>query len=163
MYVGTPFDKDMDIILDWINTEGIVQKSPQGIYEIRFSALDTKEIEEIKKLLLANDFKYTSQLLKYSNIAQEAVDNKLKQINRPVAFEFYSEDVNEYTLLNKIENGRKNAPSYVVFIAFMLARSNRELAALKDIAQKASKMNVSRMSLLLHLIVCWTLWSLNVL
>src|SRR5574344_737816 len=139
MYVGTPFDKDMDIILDWINTEGIVQKSPQGIYEIRFSALDTKEIEEIKKLLLANDFKYTSQLLKYSNIAQEAVDNKLKQINRPVAFEFYSEDVNEYTLLNKIENGRKNAPSYVVFIAFMLARSNRELAALKDIAQKASK------------------------
>ena len=38
MYVGTPFDKDMDTILDWINTEGIVQKSPQGIYEIRFSA-----------------------------------------------------------------------------------------------------------------------------
>lgn len=139
MYVGTPFDKDMDTILDWINTEGIVQKSPQGIYEIRFSALDTKEIEEIKKLLLANDFKYTSQLLKFSNIAQEAVDNKLKQINRPVAFEFYSEDVNEYTLLNKIENGRKNAPSYVVFIALMLARSNRELAALKDIAQKASE------------------------
>ena len=139
MYVGTPFDKDMDTILDWINTERIVQKSPQGIYEIRFSALDTKEIEEIKKQLLANDFKYTSQLLKFGNIAQEAVDNKLKQINRPVAFEFYSEDVNEYTLLNKIDNGRKNAPSYVVFIAFMLARSNRELAALKDIAQKASE------------------------
>ena len=74
--------------------------------------------------------------MKFGNIAQEAVDNKLKQINRPVAFEFYSEDVNEYTLLNKIDNGRKNAPSYVVFIAFMLARSNRELAALKDIAQK---------------------------
>lgn len=139
MYVGTPFDKDMDTILDWINTEGIVQKSPQGIYEIRFSALDTKEIEEIKELLLANDFKYTSQLLKFSNIAQEAVDNKLKQINRPVAFDFYSEDINKYTLLNKIENGRKNAPSYVVFIAFMLARSNRELAVLKDIAQKASE------------------------
>ena len=100
MYVGTPFDKDMDTILDWINTEGIVQKSPQGIYEIRFSALDTKEIEEIKKLLLANDFKYTSQLLKFSNIAQEAVDNKLKQINRPVAFEFYSEDVNEPKIRN---------------------------------------------------------------
>ena len=139
MYVGTPFDKDMDIILEWINAEGIVPRSPQGIYEIRFSALDTKEIEEIKKLLLANEFKYTSQLLRFSNIAKEAIDNKLKQINRPVAFEFYSEDVNDYTLLNKIENGRKDAPPYVVFIAFMLARSNSELASLKDIAQNASK------------------------
>ncbi len=139
MYVGTPIDNDMDEILDWINTEGIVQRSPQGIYEIRFSALDTKEIEEIKKQLLTNDFKYTSQLLKYSDIAKDAIDNKLKQLNRPIAFDLYSEDANEYTLLNKIDNGRKNAPTYVVFIAFMMARSISELSLLKDIAQRASK------------------------
>lgn len=138
MYVGTPIDKDMDTILDWINSEGIVQRSPQGIYEIRFSALDTKEIEEIKKQLLANDFKYTSQIIKFADIAKDTVDNKLKQINRPVAFDFYSEDINEYTLLNRIQNGRKDAASYVVFLAFMMARSNNELAILKDIAQKAS-------------------------
>jgi len=138
MYVGTPIDNDMDVILDWINSEGIVQRSPQGIYEIRFSALDTKEIEEIKKHLLANDFKYTSQLIKYADIAKDAVENKLKQLNRPVAFDFYSEDINEYTLLNRIQNGRKDAPSYVVFIAMLMARSNAELATLKDIAQKAS-------------------------
>lgn len=138
MYVGTPIDKDMDTILDWINSEGIVQRSPQGIYEIRFSALDTKEIEEIKKQLLANDFKYTSQIIKFADIARDTVENKLKQINRPVAFDFYSEDINEYTLLNRIQNGRKDAASYVVFLAFMMARSNNELAILKDIAQKAS-------------------------
>lgn len=138
MYVGTPIDKDMDTILDWINSEGIVQRSPQGIYEIRFSALDTKEIEEIKKQLLANDFKYTYQVIKFADIARDTVENKLKQINRPVAFDFYSEDINEYTLLNRIQNGRKDAASYVVFLAFMMARSNNELAILKDIAQKAS-------------------------
>lgn len=138
MYVGTPIDKDMDTILDWINSEGIVQRSPQGIYEIRFSALDTKEIEKIKKQLLANDFKYTSQIIKFADIARDTVENKLKQINRPVAFDFYSEDINEYTLLNRIQNGRKDAASYVVFLAFMMARSNNELAILKDIAQKAS-------------------------
>lgn len=138
MYVGTPIDKDMDTILDWINSEGIVQRSPQGIYEIRFSALDTKEIEEIKKQLLANDFKYTYQVIKFADIARDNVENKLKQINRPVAFDFYSEDINEYTLLNRIQNGRKDAASYVVFLAFMMARSNNELAILKDIAQKAS-------------------------
>ena len=138
MYVGTPIDKDMDTILEWINSEGIVQRSPQGIYEIRFSALDTKEIEEIKKQLLANDFKYTYQVIKFADIARDNVENKLKQINRPVAFDFYSEDINEYTLLNRIQNGRKDAASYVVFLAFMMARSNNELAILKDIAQKAS-------------------------
>lgn len=138
MYVGTPIDKDVDTILDWINSEGIVQRSPQGIYEIRFSALDTKEIEEIKKQLLANDFKYTYQVIKFADIARDTVENKLKQINRPVAFDFYSEDINEYTLLNRIQNGRKDAVSYVVFLAFMIARSNNELAILKDIAQKAS-------------------------
>ncbi|MCD8306336.1 MAG: hypothetical protein LUC49_06760 [Prevotella sp.] len=138
MYVGTPIADHMDTILKWINAEGIVQRSPLGIYEIRFSALDTKEIEEIKKQLLANDYKYTYQLIKFGDIAKNAVGNKLKQLNRPVCFEFYSEDVNEYTLLNKIYNGRKEAASYVVFIAFMVARSNIELATLKDIAQKAS-------------------------
>ena len=63
MYVGTPIDKEMDEILEWINTEGVVQRSPQGIYEIRFSALDTKEIEEIKQQLLDKDFRFTSQIL----------------------------------------------------------------------------------------------------
>lgn len=138
MYVGTPIDNAIDGILDWINSEGIVQRSPQGIFEVRFSALDTKEIEEIKKQLLTNDFKYTSQLIKYADIAKDAVENKLKQLNRPVAFDFYSEDINEYTLLNRIQNGRKDAPPYVVFIALLIARSNSELATLKDIAQKAS-------------------------
>ena len=61
MYVGTPVDEEMDDILNWINTEGVVQRSPQGIYEIRFSALDTKEIEQEKQQLLASDFKFTSQ------------------------------------------------------------------------------------------------------
>jgi len=92
----------------------------------------------IKRQLLANDFRYTSQLIKFADIAKDAVDNKLKQLNRPVAFEFYSEDINEYTLLNRIQNGRKEAASYVVFIAMMMARNNNELASLKDISQKAS-------------------------
>lgn len=139
MYVGTPTDNNMDSILEWIHTEGIIQRTPQGIYEIRFSALDSKEIEEIKKQLLANDFKYTSQLVKFGDIAKDAVVNKLKQLNRPIAFDFYSEDINEYTLLNKINNGRKEAATYVAFIAFMMARTNSELAYYKDIAQRASK------------------------
>lgn len=137
MYVGTPIDEEMDEILNWINTEGVVQRSPQGVYEIRFSALDTKEIEEIKKHLLEGDYKFTSQLLKFGDTARIAFDKKFKQVNRPVAFDFFSEDSNPFTLLNKIENGRKEAEPYEVYLALMFARNNDELAALKDVATQA--------------------------
>ena len=137
MYVGTPIDEEMDEILNWINTEGVVQRSPQGIYEVRYSALDTKEIEEFKQELLEKDFKYTSKLLNFSDTARTSFEKKFKQVNRPLAFDFFSEDSNEYTLLNMIDNGRKSAETYEVYLALMLARTSDELATIKDIAAKA--------------------------
>lgn len=137
MYVGTPIDEEMDEILNWINTEGVVQRSPQGIYEVRYSALDTKEIEEFKQELLEKDFKYTSKILNFSDTARTSFEKKFKQVNRPLAFDFFSEDSNEYTLLNMIDNGRKSAETYEVYLALMLARTSDELATIKDIAAKA--------------------------
>lgn len=137
MYVGTPVDEEMDEILNWINTEGVVQRSPQGIYEVRYSALDTKEIEEFKQELLEKDFKYTSKLLNFSDTARTSFEKKFKQVNRPLSFDFFSEDSNEYTLLNMIDNGRKGAETYEVFLALMMARTSDELATIKDIAAKA--------------------------
>ena len=139
MFVGTPIDSEMDEILDWINTQGVVQRSPQGIYEIRFSALDMKEIEELRKQLLTNDYKYTAQILKFSDTAHKEFEKMFKGVNRPYRFEFYSEESNEYTLLNKIENGYKTSASYEIFIALMLARTSAELSFLKEVAQKASQ------------------------
>ena len=124
----------MDEILNWINTEGVVQRSPQGIYEVRYSALDTKEIEEFKQELLEKDFKYTSKLLNFSDTARTSFEKKFKQVNRPLSFDFFSEDSNEYTLLNMIDNGRKGAETYEVFLALMMARTSDELATIKDIA-----------------------------
>lgn len=137
MYVGTPIDAEMDEILNWINTEGVVQRSPQGIFEVRYSALDTKEIEDFKKELLENDFKYTSSILNFSDTARTLFEKKFKQVNRPLAFDFFSEDSNEYTLLNMIDNGHKRAETYVAYLALMMARTTAELATLKDVATKA--------------------------
>ena len=62
---------------------------------------------------------------------------KFEKVNRPLSFDFFSEDINEYTLLNKIENGRKGAETYEVYLALMMARTNAELNTLKDVASKA--------------------------
>lgn len=139
MFACTPIDQEMDEILDWINTQGVVQRSPQGIYEIRFSALDTKEIEQFKQQLLNTDFKYTWQILKFGDSASKEFDKLLKGVNRPFQYGFFSEDTNEYTLLNKIENGMKAAQPYELYLALLFARSTNELADIKEIVAKASK------------------------
>ncbi len=138
MFACTPVDQEMDEILDWINTQGVVQRSPQGIYEIRFSALDTKEIEQFKQQLLSTDFKYTWQILKFGDTAIKEFDKILKGVNRPYQFGFFSEDTNEYTLLNKIENGLKACQPYELYLALLFARSAKELATIKEIISKAS-------------------------
>ena len=139
MFACTPIDQEMDEILDWINTQGVVQRSPQGIYEIRFSALDTKEIEQFKQQLLSTDFKYTWQILKFGDSAEKEFDKLLKGVNRPCQYGFFSEDANEYTLLNKIENGMKAALPYELYLALLFARSTKELADIKEIIAKASE------------------------
>lgn len=139
MFVGTPIDNEIDEILNWINTESIVQRSPQGIYEIRFSALDTKEIEEIKKNLLSKDYKYTYQILASDDTAKIDVEKSLKGVFRPWKVDFYSEDTNEYHLLNKIETARKSLPAYSIYIAFFVARTTTELSIIKGIIDNIDK------------------------
>ena len=139
MFVGTPIDNEVDEILNWINTESIVQRSPQGIYEIRFSALDTKEIEEIKNNLLSKDYKYTYQILASDDTAKIDVEKSLKGVFRPWKVDFYSEDTNEYHLLNKIETARKSLPAYSLYIAFFVARTTTELSTIKGIIDSVDK------------------------
>lgn len=139
MFVGTPIDNEIDEILNWINTESIVQRSPQGIYEIRFSALDTKEIEEIKNNLLSKDYKYTYQILASDDTAKIDVEKSLKGVFRPWKVDFYSEDTNEYHLLNKIETARKSLPAYSIYIAFFVARTTTELSTIKGIIDSVDK------------------------
>lgn len=139
MFACTPIDQQIDEILDWINNQGVVQRSPQGIYEIRFSALDAKEIEQFKQQILTTNFRYTSQILKFGDVAEKEFDKLLKGVNRPFKYDFFSEDTNETTLLNKIENGDKNSAPYELFFAFMLARTSTELSNLKQIASKAAQ------------------------
>ena len=61
----------------------------------------------------------------------------MKLVNRPLTFDFYSEDNNEYSLLHNIEIKYKDAESYEIYLALLMARSNSELATLKDVAAKA--------------------------
>lgn len=138
LYVGTPVEYQLDEILNWLNENSIIQKAPGGLFLIQFSALPPKEIEDIKQNLVLTDFKTTAQVINFGTVAKEEFEKSLANVARPFSFQFYSTEVNEYTLLNKIENGRKQAKDYELFFAMMVARNADELNTLKDIAQRSS-------------------------
>lgn len=138
LFVGTSIADKVDDILTWFNSESIIQRAPGGMYSIQFSALPPKEIEDIKKNLTVTDFKTTAQVINFGSVATEEFARWLTNVTRPCSFRFYSLEVNEYTLLNKIENGRKEAKDYELFFAMMVAKNADELNTLKDIARRNS-------------------------
>ncbi len=136
LYVGTSIEPQVDDILSWFNDNSVIQRAPGGLYSIQFSALPPKEIEEIKNNLILTDFKTTAQVINFGSVAVDEFEKYLANVARPCSFQFYSVETNEYTLLNKVENGRKNAKDYELFFAFMVARNADELHTLKDIATR---------------------------
>ncbi len=138
LYVGTPVEYQIDEILAWLNENSVIQKAPGGMFSIQFSALPPKEIEEIKQQLTLTEFKTTSQVINFGTAARDEFEKNLANVARPFSFQFYATEVNEYTLLNKIENGRKAAKDYELFFAMMVARNADELNSLKDIALRNS-------------------------
>lgn len=139
LFAGTSIESQLNDILNWLDNNGIIQRQPGGLFSIQFTALPTKEIEDIKKDLFNNQFKFTHQVLNVNDTASKEIEKLfLKGVNRPYRYKFYSTDSNEYTLLNKIENGSKEGQPYELFFAFLFARNNEELNELKTFAEKAT-------------------------
>ena len=138
LFVGTTIELNLDNILNYLDENSIIQRQPGGLFSIQFSALPTKEIEDIKQTLISTQFRFTSQIVSFGETAKNEIGRFLANIARANQFNFYSLDTNEYTLFNKIENGYKQAKSYEVFIALLFARNSVELNSLKELAAKAS-------------------------
>ena len=136
LFIGTSIEYHVEDILSWLNDNSIIQRAPGGMYSIQFSALPPKEIEDIKQQMMSTEFKTTAQVINFGVVAREEFDRYLANVARPYSFNFYSREVNEYTLLNKIENGRKQAKDYELFFAMMVARNAEELNTLKDICAR---------------------------
>lgn len=137
LFVGTSIEDKLDGILAYLDENSIIQRQPGDVYSIQFSALPSKEIEDIKNQLTNSDFKFTSKVIAFGETARTELTKTFKQVNRAYSFEMYSVDTNAYTLLNKIVNGFNDARSYATFLALMFAKNTEELNALKTIATQA--------------------------
>lgn len=138
LFVGTEIWSELQEILDFLNDKSIIQRQPNGNFSILFTALPGEEILAIKEELASSNYLYTDQVIKFGDAARLAFDKNFKQVARPLSYQFFSKQGNEYTLLNKIENTKDGAKSYETFLAILVGRDKDEIFALKDIAERNS-------------------------
>lgn len=139
LFAGTSYGENVDNILAWFNEEGIIQRAPGGMYSVQFSALPSGEIEEKKDEMRMVQYRFTHQILNFSDVAKNIFEKKFMQkVIRPFAFKFYSDVQNESQLRSQIKNGKKENKSSSLFFALLLARNNTELATLRTFAEKCS-------------------------
>lgn len=139
LFSGTEVEDELEEILDFFNDKSIIQRQPNGNFSILFTALPGDEIQKIQTELKTTRFLFTDQVIKFGCTADNAFKRNLSQVARPYTFHFFSVQSNEYTLMNQIENAKKQAKCYETFLAIMVARNNQELLLLKEIAEKNCK------------------------
>ena len=139
LFLGTEVEDELDEILDFFNDKSIIQRQPNGNFSILFTALPGDEIQKIQTELKTTRFLFTDQVIKFGYTADNAFKRNLSQVARPYTFHFFSVQSNEYTLMNQIQNAKKQAKCYETFLAIMVARNNQELLLLKEIAEKNCK------------------------
>ena len=111
----------------------------QELTDILFTALPGEEIQKIKEELMSSNYLYTDQVIKFGDAARQSFDKNFKQVNRPLSYQFFSKQGNEYTLLSKIENTQRDAKGYEIFLAILVAKTQSEMFDLKDIAERNSQ------------------------
>lgn len=139
LFDGTQYDDEVNDVLQWFNDEGIIQRAPGGLYSVQFSALPSGEIEEKKTEMRQVQFRYTHQILNFSDVAKTQFEKKFMQkVIRPYSFKFYSDVDNDSSLRSQIKNGRKEAKNCSLFFALMMSKDNDELSRLRTFAEKCS-------------------------
>lgn len=136
LFAGTKYEDQVNIVLDWFNQEGIIQRAPGGLYSVQFSALPSGEIEEKKNEMRQVQFRYTDQILQFSDAASNLFKGKFMQkVIRPYNFGFFSDLQNDATLRSRIKNGRKSTKGSALYFALLMAKNNDELAKLRSFAE----------------------------
>lgn len=139
LFTGTRYEEEVDDAMSWINEEGVVQRAPGGMFSVQFSALPSHELEEIKTRLYESDYRYTSQVLKFSDTAYNFFKNKyVQRVIRPLAFDFFSEESNDSRVKDSIKKLKKNARPGDLCLVLFFARDNDELGHLRSLAEECS-------------------------
>ncbi len=147
LFLGTPLFGKIDEILNYINTNRIIQRSPMGIYSVQFSALPPQELEKfINEQKLA--FNTVAKVLKYGNYGINEITKIFNGLIREKDIViFSSEAIDPSFKVNRLSNEFKDKRGYALKIAALFAKNDNELVQIKE-----SVLNVSQEELFRNII-----------
>lgn len=135
LYEGTKYEPALDEALQWVN-DGVIQRSPDGLFSVQFAALPSHEVEDLKETLSKGEYQYTSAALNLGSSAEEAICKATKMTIRQVSFNFFSEESNESILKTHIKSKKRDTKKSDLYLALLFARDNTELAQLRNYVEK---------------------------
>lgn len=148
LYAGTEYGDNIDDILEWLNVNGVIQRTPAGIFSVQFSALPQADVQKKKDELINSEFSTIAKVAQFGDIIKKGFQKKFEQtINRPVSFELYSLESNASVLTNQIKNGKKAARPNALFFAFLLSCNNKQLSDTKEYVKKMAEASKTDMGL----------------
>ena len=121
------------------DNKGYIQRGTRQrvFYSVHSSSHSKKSKTQKNRCATVNLNTYHKFLLSTTQHLRK-FDKILTNLCRPYSFKFYSLDTNEYTLFNKIENGRKDAKGYELFLALLFGKTTTEIQTLREYAEHAS-------------------------
>lgn len=141
LFTGTQYENELEEVLKWFNEDGVIQRTPGGVYSVQFSALPSQEIEEIKENLRndSKQYRFMSSVLNFGDTAKNYFEKKyVQKMIRPYSYGFYSEASNDAILKDQIKRAKKDANPSDLFMALLFGKNQAEVAHLRELAMEAS-------------------------
>jgi hypothetical protein len=127
IYIGTKYEKYISVVLDYIEINQIINKTPDNLYLVATSTLPHKEVDE-EKNRIENNYKDTITIL--SSEHKEKICNIFKNsVLRVTEVVIYDGSLSVYILRNKLDKDFKN--SYSIHIAVFITKNTQEQEQIK--------------------------------
>lgn len=140
LFIGTQYERDLDEVLDWFNEDGVVQRSPGGIFSVQFNAMPSQEIEGLKESLQSGDYRYITNVLNFGDTAKSYFEKKyVQKLIRPYTYGFFSKISNDSLLRDQIKKAKRESRPSDLFLALLFSKNNAEVADLRQFAQESAE------------------------
>ena len=142
MYLGTCYEKDIDNVLNYIDTNGYVSKTPDNLFLVSSSILPIDEVDTQKERLrreyedIIKAFKLTANEDLIESLKESLKENVLRDVETNI----YWAGMEDYEIRRRLNNDFKNP--YTVKVALFVAKNleelNSSLHKMKRLAQEPS-------------------------
>lgn len=134
VFIGSIYEDDVDKVLDYIDNNGIINETPDHLFELTTNALPQDKVSQAYKKIM-NNIKLIDLLdsRKIENI-KNSISSK---VIRDTEIEVRDASIQKNRLISDLEKGIFKADGHLHMILF-IPKTDKELLSIKDIVESVS-------------------------